>query len=56
MLIHANSTFYQINIITDRTPTNILNVDCTFYNAHCALHKYMRTGLSDWANPPILIC
>ena len=29
-------------IITDRTPTNTLNADCTFYNAHCALHKYMR--------------
>lgn len=30
------------HIITDRTPTNTLNADCTFYNAHCALHKYMR--------------
>ena len=49
----AQMLFY---IITDRTPTNTLNADCTFCNAHCALHKYMRTGLSDWANPPILIC
>ena len=30
------------HIITDRSPTDSLNADCTFYNAHCALHKYMR--------------
>ena len=30
------------HIITDRTPTDTLNADCTFYNAHCALHMYMR--------------
>ena len=40
MIIYSGGP--ENHIITDRTPTNTLNADCTFYNAHCALHKYMR--------------
>ena len=40
LTLQVHKCFFYI--ITDRTPTNTLNADCTFYNAHCALHKYMR--------------
>ena len=40
MIIYSGGP--ENHIITDRTPTNTLNAGCTFYNAHCALHKYMR--------------